>query len=659
MVITRIKINILTEKEHKYGVDLNLYENDSISKINLVLGENTLGKSTLIKSIVYALGGEEIYGKLTYNSTHFPEVMKRINDEKIILNEVYLELKKDDTYTVIVRNALNRHDSVKVYVETKIDDIKEESNPNYYRISKSVGIEANDLFQEYLFQLFDFPYLLNAESNLALLYIQNLMPLFIIPQTGWGDIQSNNPYYNVKEVKQKAFEVIMGFNDIKNFEEKISLKIKKDKKKGLVIQKKKFIEAIEIYNSKTILENAELVDKLQNELDELLIKKENMESSQLSNSNSLAQLKNKYLELNNIHRKNIFKKDMLEREIKDYKSYINSLELEILKIDKLNNAKKLISHLPIKQCPHCFNEVDYLNKSERNGNNCMLCGSEFEKRKNSTNDEIFSYLKDEKKDFVSILNLKKKELDKIISKIDIVELDIKESKMLINSVELNLKPQLLDELHIVSSEIGRSQSELIALEKEKNILLKIESIERNIIQLNSEIKKIEDNLKAINKEDNDKMKFEDFESNFKDILLELDFLKDGFDDKKLEEANKKYFDRIYIDSNSYYPKIDNQNLYNITSSSGFIRIILSYYLALLKTSFSHKTMNHPRILIMDEPKQQNLDDKTYKKLTNYLLEFKKLNSNFQVIFASGDKGNLLADDILINLEDYLIRRIDD
>jgi hypothetical protein len=90
------------------------------------------------------------------------------------------------------------------------------------------------------------------------------------------------------------------------------------------------------------------------------------------------------------------------------------------------------------------------------------------------------------------------------------------------------------------------------------------------------------------------------------------FIQDNVASLGLFKGNKDLISNIKLDStDNYTPYLDNFDIYNISSSSDNIRIILSYYLALLQTSIKHKALQkiqYPNILILDEPKQQNLDN---------------------------------------------------
>ena len=66
---------------------------NEISEINMIFGKNTLGKSTLIESLVYGLNGEAIYGKKQREILNFKLLLRKFMDEKLEHAEIYLQLK--------------------------------------------------------------------------------------------------------------------------------------------------------------------------------------------------------------------------------------------------------------------------------------------------------------------------------------------------------------------------------------------------------------------------------------------------------------------------------------------------------------------------------------------------------------------------------------
>ena len=127
-------------------------------------------------------------------------------------------------------------------------------------------------------------------------------------------------------------------------------------------------------------------------------------------------------------------------------------------------------------------------------------------------------------------------------------------------------------------------------------------IRKEIVKIDSEHKKLKDEISKYIQTDKDKLIINTIKS----------FIQSNVSSLGLFKGNKELINSIRIDENdNYTPYLDNFDIYNISSSSDNIRIILSYYLSLLQTSIRQKNLSgicYPNILILDEPKQQNLDN---------------------------------------------------
>ncbi|USK65877.1 AAA family ATPase [Peribacillus frigoritolerans] len=650
MFIEGIKIDIITESKRKFGRYISLLKEDGTKReISLIYGENNLGKSTLIKSIIYALGGEDLYGKSSWNDTIFPPIMYMINGESIIQNIIYLQIiNKQNKRVTIARNALERTAPVIVYNDVAIEDIETSTSVEYYKIKKDIGIDGNKTFNDFLFQFFSIP---EVQYEGIKVYFQNLLPLFIIPQTSWNDIQAVNPYYGVPELKQKAFEILMNFSTIENLSEKIKLKVKREELK----EKKRSMEDLEdillVFKYKTLIENQNAIESQKQELSEYEIELDEIENNKVEVNDSVRPLREKLRRLSNIARRQETQLDTLKKEIDEYNYYINKINLDIDKIDKLSTAKKIFSLIPIRKCPHCLNDISINEKSEIESNNCSLCGSDFMINNHPKSEQLYSYLLDEQKDFKKLKTVKEIEKTNIESKLFLLDLDINEIQSTLNELEIKLAPGYLKRYHFVSREIGRLNNELNNLTREQAIISKYDTLSQELESLYSEISTLVSALKGKNDENDDQDKLKYFTSEFKKFLKKLEFIKNGFDGSKLNEAADKIFNQITIDQTDYKPKIDRRNLFNITSSSGLIRIIISYYLSLLKTSLKKNT-NFPCIIIFDEPRQQNLDKDTFNEFTKILKDLQKnYRGEIQIIYTSGNKGTLTNEDIVLDLGD--------
>lgn len=649
MMIEAIRIRIKTCTDKKFGVDVNFVNNEAeLDNFSLIYGKNTLGKTTLIKSIIYALGGEDLYGNT--KKTNLSEVIDQVYGEKSVESKIFLQLNNDKERVVIERNALDKYDSVIVYYDTTINGIGSAERKQYLKIAKDYKIESKVLFQDFLFKYFNIPFIREDYSGSAI-YFQNLMPLFIITQNSWNDIQANNPYYGVRGIKQLGFEIIMNLSKVEDLKNKIAKEKNNDKIRELNNVLSSYNEVINIFITKNLQENIDKMENIRSEIETLyseISKLKSLTNNKIDDYESYKDKYSNFCELSDTYSKELI---ILKKQNSQYEKYIESIEYEIKNLDRLNTAKRLIGSISVTKCPNCFSDITIDSSIDT----CSLCGNEFEEIKMAKNHELYKYLIDEKKDFLKLVDNKNRKITAYENKIKLLDLDKEEMEKMMNTIEYDLDGESLKNYSKNVYKLGMQQNELKALTKEQIVLNKIEKIKKQVNDIENIDTKVKKNNGGESISDDDKIHY--FEVKFIELLKNLDFIKDGMN--RLTSSSNVY--DIYIDKNSYKPKIKDKNLYNITSSSGFVRILLSYYVALLETACHYKKYtNHPLILIIDEPKQQNLDNDTYEKFTNILYELCKNNRDIQVIITSGSIGTVKEENIAVNLgkDEYLIKEIE-
>lgn len=689
MFIEAVKIKIIGESGKEYGRYINFQENDVVQEISMIYGKNTLGKSTLINSIVYALKGEDIYNKNKY-PINYNIILEQFLGDKVKSAEVYLQLFNQEQRVVVLRDAVDNEEAAIVFYNVSLNEgdngktlSEKTSLKEYYKMKKDRNLIGNETYQEFLFSFFKIaPIRKITEEQVEeglIFYIQNLLPLFVIVQEAWTDIQANNPRYSIKAVKETAFEVIMKLSSshvakydylLEQYQSQLRQKTNsiKDLKEVIRILRHDNTEEIE----KEIIENNKTIQDMQEKLTRL-------ESGRQVVDNILSTIRAKFKHLSLVVRRYEQSLSILNREISEYEYYINKIQYDMEKNDKLKTAKRLIGILPIEKCPRCLNKLTLDEEKEVSKNHhCGLCGSELQ----SIDDTklTLDYLKDELSDFNRLLVLKQEAKEETEGKLMASRFELKEIQNQMNEYEDSLKPKNLEQYAYYSREIGRISNSAKELEKDKEILSKYERLEMEKKEVQKQIDNLKEKKKdALQKEEQDKEKLRFFEKEFKKLLKKLDFLRQGFEEKRIEEIKedikknegideeqetviKDIYKKIKIDAKDYYPKIEGRNLYNITSSSGLIRIILSYYTALLKTALKYKTdTHHPFLLILDEPRQQNLDIETFNAFLKELYSLQKNYPNqFQVILASSEKGSCKDKDIRLHLseDNYLIKELD-
>ncbi|HFJ9423023.1 TPA: AAA family ATPase [Bacillus paranthracis] len=694
MFIEAIKIRILAKSGKKFGRYLNFLVGNEISEINMIFGKNTLGKSTLIESLVYGLNGEAIYGKKQREILNFKLLLRKFMDEKLEHAEIYLQLKNNKERVVVLRDAIDNNEPVIVFKNVSLEEwdtgktlAERAAEKNFYKISKDKNIAGNQTYQEFLFSFLGIEPIRKASTDVEeeennkeerlIFYIQNLLPLFVVPQEAWIDIQATNPKYEIADIKKTAFEFLLDLSNTDVVKYRHSLEYFNAQLRQKMSSLKDLQEVIQLLKYDSVVQIDDEIREKKNEVEEYQKKIIEMEKGNRVVDNVLKDIRSKYRHVTLIARRHEESIELLDTEISKYQYYITKIESDIEKNDKLKTAKKLIGILPIENCPRCLNHVSVKETEELSSGHCSLCGSELQNIKNTG--QTLHYLQDELKDFKRLMEQKVNAKAEISSKLFLTQLELKELRNTMDSYEEQLKPQNMEQYNYFSREVGRIENSIKELEKDKEVLKKYEKLVNEKDKVANRIKEIKGKIKdAKASADLDNEKLITFETEFKEILFELDFLKDGFDTVKIDNLGKEIkekgkkdasvIDRIYeqikIDVEDYYPKIDGVNLYNITSSSGLIRIILSYYLALLKTCLKYKnSTNHPFFLILDEPRQQNLDFDTFNHFLDQLNDIKKnYPKQFQVILASSEKGNIQEKDIRLTLNkenNKLIKEIDE
>jgi predicted nucleic acid-binding Zn-ribbon protein len=124
--------------------------------------------------------------------------------------------------------------------------------------------------------------------------------------------------------------------------------------------------------------------------------------------------------------------------------------------------------------------------------------------------------------------------------------------------------------------------------------------------------------------ENDEGKVDDLQKRFQDQLTAYGF---GSSDEK----------RVTISRSDYEPELSDINLAADSAASDVIRLQWAYLLALLEVGVS-RSSNHPRFLIMDEPQQQSVEEANFLEM----LRHAALMSDCQVIIATSHEKEGIA-----------------
>lgn len=296
------------------------------------------------------------------------------------------------------------------------------------------------------------------------------------------------------------------------------------------------------------------------------------------------------------YRKASEKIENINNEINGYQNYLDRIHANKYKNKQLKKIQEFSTEINIKICPICEAKLHTDIEAE-----CILCHSDLNK-KTSSPEQNLAFLEDEENTFKKVISQRILDKKKIIEQRSTIKEKIQEHE---SQLDHQTQTYAGKEFAQLRQRVLDSDSVYKDMEKYSRILERWEDLK----PLRREIKLIDIKYKKLKEEISKYVQTEDDSSIINSVKS---FIKLNVSSLGLFKGNKDLINNIKLDStDNYTPYLDNFDIYNISSSSDNIRIILSYYLSLLQTSIKFKKLEkiiYPNILILDEPKQQNLDN---------------------------------------------------
>ncbi len=625
--------------------------------LNIIRGDNTSGKSSLFQSIIYGLGFEELLGGK--NEKTMQSVLKdqvefpRDKRHNITQSFVYLEIENKEIVTIkrSVTSSTRKSQLIDVFYGALLTGETQELESRQMWVHDAGGASDEHYgFHLFLTEFLDFnlPEVVTAKGDLHKLYLQQIAPAFIIEQkTGWSDFFATMPYFGMRNTEQRVVEFLLKLDVFENEKRKQQLSSAKQNIKSrwqnLFSKFQNLAERsggklIGLENNPSIINNtsgiyislirddkpitlADLNEIQKTELATL----ENQQTVTVGNN-----LNKNEIALNNLNDKLnqvSLNFELLSPELNFDKEKLKQYEKQIIAVqDDLRKNKgalkvnKMGGDLPTTTakniCPTC--EQDLKDS---------LLPSDIQQVPMRIEDNI-SYLDSQERMIKVYIEGQQKTINEKENKLKDYQALAAEIRQQIR----DLKKELVQDERLPS---------VMEIEKRIDLKRKVEffnSVLENLSPLRDDLKNLSNEYeKILNSESNlpkdffsslDRQKLSTLKDNFIQLL-------------KIFNYQSKPFEAIRISTDTYLPvaqKTDAEQFYNIkfdSSASDFIRCIWAYTTALLKTSITYDT-NHPRLLVFDEPKQQDMSKDSFKKFLNQLSNFKEQQV---ILFASFENSN--------------------
>jgi hypothetical protein len=613
--------------------------------LNILTGDNTSGKSSVLACIYYCLGLEQLiaFG----NGNGMKECLTSVfsyrgNEHNVLSSQAILTLSnesgKSATISRIIRGAYS--EDTNLLTVTMMDGAPEDKF-----IHQNGDTDHEDGFYKWLgeFSGIEVPTFTDIENKkTTILYLQQIFASSFVEQTkGWSDFFAQVPSFSTKKAKQKIVEFVLGLNGLI---EEFELDKLKDKEKEYKYQWNNKVQTFRSISSYYNFLPANLDENFTADMSPAKINKVvlhtrdfdqsfhtldeevtgiNRQIEAISAKNEIdipikgiskditdkhLELKNALQSLNQEYKTIIAEKVNEEIKRKKYLEIVSQLAKEIETLEGINKLSGLKSFKvgSVENCPVCNSSL--LNHSDFELKNVEVIG----------NVKSLAFSKSEIKLYKSYLENSNDLIERFSKTAAYYQDRVEETKGMLDILDR----EILEDSRIPSR---ANISFEIRLKFRHEQLLKVQDLftefKSHLTQIALEMAKIRARKKIISdhgKSDEDLIHA--FKIVFKSYLKEFGYAKEIIERVYIsQEDSNKLFPVVSVD---YLPQA--QPIRQMSSASDFIRALWSFYLALLA-----KSKNHLGILLLDEPGQHAMKSVDLQSL----LKVSSLFKTKQIIIA--------------------------
>lgn len=216
MIVRGIKLQLITD-DQDFGF---IFTFDR--KLTIVRAGNSCGKSTLVNTLLYGLGMEELLGgKGTKSLPYAVKDYIEYEGSKISISAsaVWVEIENSDGKVVTFRRSIrdeNRSEKlIEVFTAAHVTDEEElnEAFPTY--IHDAGGAKRQEGFHKYLedFLGLSLPNVPTTGSGECKLYLQTIFAALAVEQKrGWTDYIAAIPFFGIRDARTRVIEFLLNLD---------------------------------------------------------------------------------------------------------------------------------------------------------------------------------------------------------------------------------------------------------------------------------------------------------------------------------------------------------------------------------------------------------------------------------------------------------------
>lgn len=547
--------------------------------VNVLLGDNNSGKSTLMKLILFCLGAP------------IHSFIDEISKERLC-NNVTLEVTLKNGRNVRITRKLPDSEAFLVTPVKNEDDI----------VNDEISVFNATEFSDYLLENEEYSAdkIIYAKDKMASFRFYFLLRAIYVDQDTsahsiLSDLNMGQDYFTSQPIIKKSIvEKLLGKDNSEL--QKIRVIIQELNKENALLgaeinflkEQKEKIESLYNYEWK----------KIDSELLNITDEKELLSEAQYEQLSKIKTTNNNMISSELIVKQKLLKEKLqndqtLKLEIADLENILKSLNGDAKMLNYKIAAKDILEELPILYCPNCLSELSEETVAK---GFCSNCKKKTVEEKILNNAMLKKTINDSISEAQELLVIKRNILNQNLVDMRKLEKEVqKERERLLGDSQADR--------NIIQDSINEIKQRLEYLIEKENVL---EQYQKNKIELDrakNKKKAINDSLKenkellltADSKATSAMLKYETF------VQLFNEYLKAMFSE----------IDKVSLDEN-YMPLIDDNKIISLSSASLKVAIRITYILALMNSSCGDDG-NHVGFILLDSPKDKDLDDFRFEK----------------------------------------------
>ncbi|WP_417452651.1 AAA family ATPase [Kiloniella sp.] len=582
------------------------------SGLNIIRGENSSGKSTIMDFLFFALGGDLLEHQW--------------RETALLCDTVFVGVKLNGS-DITLRRSIEPKSSrpMQIYFGP-IEGALEKSEDGWESYSFRRG--KAESFSQVMFRLLGFPEVQYGEANTKIT-INQILRLVYSDQLSSVEKILRNQSFDDAITRETVGNLLLGAFDDQYYEARLRLRAADSEVKE-VITRINFLTRTHARDGHPLTsewlsqEAKRLVDELDKLNNEITTLEEKIFNAQFDDRLTLNDQNETYARVKELQEKLgklIEERDELEIQIADSDAFIISLNR---KLEALQQSKVIVDELNTLEfdfCPSCLAPV---SKEQVEGA-CTLCkqASDSEHTKERSLRLINEYARQKQNSF-DLQGIRKNSLMRLNSEI-VKTHELWEQASRHYSVSLRSPTtELRSRLRKLNRDAGYAQRELEELASRKAIITELQEAREQRDNLNSEIEKLKAQINFSERRSQEQI----IKARKKVEECCLEFLHQDLERQStFVDANRVNFefdgDRISVNDESYF------------SASSMVYLRNSFFASLALASANDKSFYHPRFLLMDTVEDKGLEPERSKNFQRLLHEkCSTAKSDMQIIIAT-------------------------